>query len=75
MFKIANVILKTDLKFLKKDGNIEDELRFLLERFTINIYVPYEENGRLQDGAIVKYYRPLLMIEDKMLNDIIMQGS
>lgn len=73
MFKIANVILKTDLKFLKKDGNIEDELRFLLERFSINIYVPYEENGRLQDGAIVKYYRPLLMIEDKMLNDIIMQ--
>ena len=63
ILKVANIISYTGLDLT--------ELKFLLNWFTPLIYQPYEKNGLLNYGEIYKYYRPLLIIEDKMQNEII----
>ncbi len=63
MLKLIAYMKQNELAEITKE-------HFLVKRFHLAVLVPYEENGNLAYRSIIKYYRPLFMLEDELLKEM-----
>lgn len=61
---------------MEKTGMTEiDKKHWLVKRFHPEVVIPFEEDGKLRYGKVIRYYRPLFMIEDKIQKQMQDEGK